>query len=104
MKSKGMSGERLGEPPYGYMKIAGDKKRWMIDEPAAEIVRKVYDLCIGGKDHAQIAKILRKEKVLTVKSHYGQMKGKSFAISHISGFIRMINRSNLTRTVFETVC
>ena len=71
-----MSGEHLGEPPYGYMKNPENKKQWIIDEPAAEEVKKIYDLCIDGKDPTQIAKILRKEKVLTVKSHYAQVKGK----------------------------
>lgn len=75
-KSKGMAGEHLGEPPYGYMKNPENKKQWIIDEPAAEVVRKIYDLCIDGKGPTQIAKILRKEKVLTVKSHYAQVKGK----------------------------
>lgn len=75
-KSKGMSGEHLGEPPYGYMKNPENKKQWIIDEPAAEVVKKIYDLCIDGKGPTQIAKILRNEKVLTVKSHYAQVKGK----------------------------
>lgn len=75
-KSKGMSGEHLGEPPYGYMKNPKNKKQWVIDEPAAEVVRKIYDLCIDGKGPTQIAKILRKEKVLTVKAYYAQAKGK----------------------------
>lgn len=75
-KSKGMSGEHLGQPPFGYMKNPDNKKQWIIDEPAAETVRKIYDLCIDGKGPTQIAKILRKEKVLTTKSYYAQMKGK----------------------------
>ncbi len=74
-KSKGMSGEHLGEPPYGYMKNPENKKQWIIDEPASEVVRKIYDLCIDGKGPTQIAKILRKEKILTVKAYYAQAKG-----------------------------
>lgn len=38
-------------------------------------MRKIYDLCIDGKGPTQIAKILRKEKVLTVKAYYVQSKG-----------------------------
>ena len=75
-KSKGMSGEHLGQPIFGYMKNPDNKKQWIIDEPAAEIVRKIYDLCIDGKGPTQIAKILRKEKILTAKSYYAQAKGK----------------------------
>lgn len=71
----GWSGTNLGEPPYGYMKNPENKKQWIIDEPAAEIVKKIYDLCIDGNGPTQIAKILRKEKVLTVKVYYAQAKG-----------------------------
>ena len=78
-KSKGMSGEHLGEPPYGYMKSPENKKQWIIDEPAAEVVRKIYDLCIDGKGPMQIAKILKSEKILTVKSHYAQRKGETIS-------------------------
>ncbi len=76
-KSKGMSGEHLGQPIFGYMKNPDNKKQWIIDEPAAEIVRRIYDLCVDGKGPTQIAKILRKEKILTTKSYYTQAKGKS---------------------------
>lgn len=75
-KSKGMSGEHLGNPIYGYMKNPENKKQWIIDEPAAEVVRKIYDLCISGKGPSQIAKILRNEKVLTTTSYYAQASGK----------------------------
>ncbi len=75
-KSKGMSGEHLGQPIFGYMKNPDNKKQWIIDEPAAEIVRKIYDLCVDGKGPTQIAKILRKEKILTTKFYYAQAKGK----------------------------
>ncbi len=75
-KSKGMSGEHLGNPIFGYMKNPENKKQWIIDEPAAEVVRKIYDLCIGGKGPSQIAKILRNEKVLTTTSYYAQANGK----------------------------
>lgn len=75
-KSKGMSGEHLGNPIFGYMKNPENKKQWIIDEPAAEVVRKIYDLCTGGKGPTQIANILRKEKILTTTSHYAQLSGK----------------------------
>ena len=76
-KSKGMSGEHLGKPIFGYMKNPENKKQWIIDEPAAEIVRKIYDLCIDGKGPTQIAKILRNEKILTTTSYYAQLKGET---------------------------
>lgn len=49
-KSKGMSGEHLGEPPYGYMKNPENKKQWIIDEPTAEIVKKFMIYVLTAKD------------------------------------------------------
>ncbi len=31
------------------MKEPADKKKWIIDEGAAEVVERIFDLCIAGK-------------------------------------------------------
>ena len=47
---KAAKGKRVSSSvAYGYKKIDGDKEQWHIDEPAAEVVRKIYDLCLSGK-------------------------------------------------------
>ncbi|WP_286733038.1 recombinase family protein [Intestinimonas sp. UBA1698] len=77
MRAKGNAGEHLcTNPPYGYMKDPADKKKWIVDEEAAEIVRRIFDLCIAGKGPMQIAKLLTAQHVLTVKAHYAQRDGK----------------------------
>ena len=77
MRAKGNAGEHLcTNPPYGYMKDPADKKKWIVDEEAAEIVKRVFDLCIAGKGPMQIAKLLTAQHVLTVKAHYVQRDGK----------------------------
>lgn len=63
-------------PPYGYQKDPADKKKWIVDEEAAEIVKRIFNLCIAGKGPMQIAKLLTAERVLTVKAHYAQRDGK----------------------------
>ena len=76
MRAKGNAGEHLcTNPPYGYMKDPADKKKWIVDEEAAEIVKRIFDLCIAGKGPMQIAKLLTAEHVLTVKAHYAQRDG-----------------------------
>ncbi len=66
MKAKGELGKTLTTiPPFGYMKSPDDKTKWVVDEPAADIVRKIFGLCMEGYGPSQIAKILQKEKVLT---------------------------------------
>lgn len=77
MRAKGNAGEHLcTNPPYGYMKDPADKKKWIVDEEAAEIVKRIFALCIAGKGPMQIAKLLTAEHVLTVKAHYAQRDGK----------------------------
>lgn len=77
MRAKGNAGEHLcTNPPYGYMKDPADKKKWIVDEEAAEIVKRIFNLCIAGKGPMQIAKLLTSEHILTVKAHYAQRDGK----------------------------
>lgn len=69
-KNKGNSGIPLTiNVPYGYKKDPLDKNKWIIDKPAAEIVRRIYDLCIQGYGTHQICNILKQEKVPTPKEY-----------------------------------
>ena len=78
MRSKGNAGEHLcTNPPYGYRKDPTDKKKWIVDEEAAEVVKRIFDLCIAGKGPMQIAKMLTADKVLTVKAHYAKQNGRT---------------------------
>ncbi|MCM1286082.1 MAG: DUF4368 domain-containing protein [Acetobacter sp.] len=74
-RSKGMSGAPLTTVlPYGYTKNPDNPNKWEIDEPAAEIVKRIYRLCIQGYGPSQIANILREDKVMT-PSEYLTSKG-----------------------------
>lgn len=76
MRAKGNAGEHLcTNPPYGYMKDPDNKKRWIVDEEAATVVKRIFDLCIAGKGPMQIAKILTANKVLTIKAYYAKRNG-----------------------------
>ncbi len=74
-KVKGQSGKPLGKPPYGYKKSETDKNVWLVDEEAAEIVRRVFQMCIDGYGPAQIAKALRNDNIL-IPTAYEQSKGE----------------------------
>ena len=70
-KSKGESGKPLTtNPPYGYMKDPNDKYKWLIDEPAAEIVKRIFKMCVSGMGPSQIAKKLTAEKILTPTEYW----------------------------------
>ena len=74
-RSKGMAGEHIGShPPYGYMKNPENKKEWIIDEEAAEVVREIFQLCVGGYGPTQIANILTERKILC-PTYYALEKG-----------------------------
>ena len=71
---RGNAGEPLSQPPYGYMKSPENKKKWIIDPKAAEVVQRVFRLCIEGNGNETIARILQEDKVL-VPQAYWQSKG-----------------------------
>jgi hypothetical protein len=64
-KIKGTAGEPMGQPPYGYIKDPENLKRWIVDEDAAAVVRRVYGMTLDGYGTEQIAAALSEEKILT---------------------------------------
>ena len=71
---RGNLGEPLSQPPYGYMKDPQNKKKWVVDPEAAEVVKSIFLMCIEGKGNETIARILQEKKVL-VPMAYWQSKG-----------------------------
>lgn len=81
MKAKGESGKHLTtRPPFGYMKSPDDKTKWIVDDEAAQIVKKIFDLCLEGYGTSQIARILKDKKILTPFSYWNS-KGQAFKSS-----------------------
>lgn len=83
-RSKGESGKHTAStPPYGYIKDEKDKDKWIVDEKAAEIVRRIFNLTMQGNGPYRIAKILESEKVDIPAYHqqklgYGLYQSKNF--------------------------
>ena len=73
---RGNAGEPLAPPPYGYVKDPENKKKWIVDPDAAEVVQRIFRLCIEGNGNETIARILQDDKVL-VQQAYWQSKGMS---------------------------
>ena len=74
-KAKGQSGKHLSNPIYGYKHSETDKNLWVIDDEAAEVVRKIFRLCIDGYGPAQIARILTEQGIPTPTA-YALSKGR----------------------------
>ena len=68
-----MAGKHTGSiPPYGYIKHPGNKDLWIVDEPAAEVVRRIFQLYMAGKGAYQICCILSGEKIAIPAHHQAQ--------------------------------
>lgn len=75
LKAKGNSGKHLSViPPFGYKKDPNDKEKWIIDEDAAQIVRKIYRLYLDGNTMGGIARMLTAEGIETPKL-YAENRG-----------------------------
>ena len=71
---RGSMGEPLSQPPYGYMKSPENKKKWVIDTEAADVVKRIFKMCLEGKGNETIARILQEKQIL-VPMAYWQSKG-----------------------------
>lgn len=83
-RSKGESGKHTAStPPYGYIKDEKDKDKWIVDEKAAQIVRRIFNLTMDGAGPYKIAKILEADKIDIPAYHqqkmgYGLHQSKNF--------------------------
>ncbi|WP_242699627.1 recombinase family protein [Faecalibacterium sp. Marseille-P9590] len=71
-KIKGNAGEPMGLPPYGYIKDPNNPKHWVIDEEAAQVVRRIFDMTLEGFGTEQIATQFEKEGILTPQTYWIQ--------------------------------
>lgn len=55
--------------PYGYTKDPADRHKLIVDDAAAEIVRRIFDLALSGKSATAIAKILNEGEVPSPAAH-----------------------------------
>lgn len=87
-RSKGESGKRTASTPrYGYIKDERDKNKWIVDEKAAEVVRRIFNMIMQGNGPYRIAKVLESEKVDIPAYHqqklgYGLYQSKNFEHSY----------------------
>ena len=73
-------GERVASrPPYGYHKDDNDSKKIVPDEEAAQVVKRIFNLCAGGMGPTRIAKLLEEEQVLSPTVY----AWRKFGLNHI---------------------
>ena len=77
-KSRMKDGMRCsGSIPYGYKREPDDKQTLIVDEPAAEVVRKIFRLACQGNSTTAIADILTAEQVLIPAAYAAQHNPKN---------------------------
>ena len=75
LKAKGNSGKHLSViPPFGYKKDPNDNEKWLIDDDAAQIVRKIFRMYLDGNNMGSIARKLTEEGIETPKL-YAENRG-----------------------------
>ena len=74
LRTKSKQGYAIGCPLLGYMHDPEEPKHWIIDPEGAEIVRRIYSMRADGASVNDIARILKRDKVL-IPSIYAQRKG-----------------------------
>ena len=74
-KAKGERGVPLTtNVPYGYVKDPENPRRWVVDPVAADVVKRIFSMCMEGRGPMQIANQLKADKVLT-PSAYRALQG-----------------------------
>ena len=69
-KAKGERGVPLTtNVPYGYVKDPENPRRWVVDPVAADVVKRIFSMCMEGRGPKQIANQLKADKVLTPSSY-----------------------------------
>lgn len=77
MNTSCKSGKFIGSfAPFGYMKSPDDRHRFLIDEPAAAIVRRIFQMRCEGLGYRRITMILNEEGILPPREYYYQSAGK----------------------------
>ena len=69
-KIKGNAGEPMGQPPYGYIKDPDNPKRWIVDDEAAQVVRRIFSMTLEGYETEQIATQLERDEILTPRAYW----------------------------------
>lgn len=70
-KAKARDGQFIGsKAPFGYKIDPNDRHHLIVDEPAAQVVKRIFRLASEGVGYNKMAKIFREEKVLTPIAYF----------------------------------
>ena len=76
VRAKSANGKHIGKAPYGYLADPNDKGKWIVDEEAAAVVRRIFDMTIAGMGPSEISRILEFQRMPIARALYAQRKGQ----------------------------
>jgi hypothetical protein len=78
-RTMALEGKRVaGRPPYGYRADPADKHKFIIDEYAAGIVRRIFEMRLKGFGYSKIAGALNSENILSPREYAYHFGGKEY--------------------------
>lgn len=78
IEMKQQKGEYVGAfAPYGYRKAPEDNHLFLVDEEAAAVVKRIFELTIGGMSNGKLAALLNQEGVPS-PAEYKRLHGENF--------------------------
>jgi len=99
LRAKAKAGHKLGRAPYGYTKPIGDPTKIIIDDYAAGVVRRIYDMRLHGIGYASIVKALNEERIDPPMVHYYKQNGmdetKARTYTWLCTAVKLILRSEV---------
>lgn len=78
LEMKQQKGEYVGSfAPYGYIKAPQDNHCFLVDEAAAAVVKRIFEMTIGGMSNGKVADLLNQEGVPS-PAEYKRLCGEKF--------------------------
>lgn len=72
-QARAKSGMYLGgHAPFGYVKDPSDRHHLIVDPPAAEVVREIFQLFADGVGYVRMTKLLRERGILNPQAYFNQ--------------------------------
>jgi DNA invertase Pin-like site-specific DNA recombinase len=89
LHAKGNDGKHMTNSAlYGYRKDPLDKNKWIIDEEAAAVVRRIYRMTVDGKGPFQIARTLTDERITRPSAYIAMRDGVAYTLANTEDFCR----------------
>ncbi len=79
MDTKRINGKFIGAfAPFGYVKSKEDKNMLVIDNEAAQVVKRIFEMYLSGYSIAEIARVFTAEKILTPTEYKNKVQNLAY--------------------------